>query len=152
MAHPLLLQATDTATKSSSNQKVSGFSAYGMWILIVVMVVVFYFLLIRPQRKRSQEHDSMVQSLNRGDEVVTIGGMHGTIKKISDDTVTLEVDKGVRITFAKSAISRSLTQPEPEEEEEEEEAVEEPEEEETLEETEEEEETSETTGEEENQE
>jgi preprotein translocase subunit YajC len=96
-----------------------------MWVLILVMVLVFYLLLIRPQRKRSQEHDQMVSKLERGDEVVTIGGMHGVIKRMTEDTVVLEVDKGVRITFARSAISRSVSQPE-EEEEVEEEVEEEP--------------------------
>jgi preprotein translocase subunit YajC len=87
-----------------------------MWILILVMVLVFYMLLIRPQRKRSQEHEEMVTKLERGDEVVTIGGVHGVIKRITEDEVVLEVDKGVKITFARSAISRRVSQPEEEEE------------------------------------
>jgi len=102
--------------------------------------VVFYVLLIRPQRKRAQEHDEMMTKLNKGDEVVTIGGIQGVIKRVTDDSVVLEVDKGVRITFLKSAISRSLSPPQEEEEEEEveeeEEEVEEPEEEETTDESE----------------
>ena len=110
-----LLAATSTTTKAS------GFQTYGLWILIAVMLVVFYVLLIRPQRKRAQEHDAMMTKLNKGDEVVTIGGIQGVIKKVTDDSVVLEVDKGVRITFLKSAISRNLTPPEEEEEEEEEE-------------------------------
>ena len=125
-AHPgIILAATQSKT-----QKASAFSTYGMWILILAMVFVFYFLLIRPQRKRSQEHDQMVSKLERGDEVVTIGGVHGVIKRMTEDTVVLEVDEGVRITFARSAISRRITQPEEEEGEEEEETEEEPEEEE----------------------
>jgi preprotein translocase subunit YajC len=129
-----LLAATSTTTKAS------GFQTYGLWILIAVMLVVFYVLLIRPQRKRAQEHDEMMTKLNKGDEVVTIGGIQGVIKRVTDDSVILEVDKGVRITFLKSAISRSLSPPQEEEEEEEpeeeEEEVEEPEEEETTDESE----------------
>ena len=136
-AHPWMLLLAKEAS-SSATKKVSAFSTWGMWVLILVMVVVFYMLLIRPQRKRSQERDEMVSALQRGDEVVTIGGVHGVIKRMTEDTVVLEVDKGVRITFAKSAISRRLTRPEEEEEEEEETAEEETEE--TTEETEEEEE------------
>ena len=139
-AHPeLVLQA-----KQSATQKASAFSTWGMWVLILVMVLVFYLLLIRPQRKRSHEHDEMVTKLERGDEVVTVGGVHGIIKRMTEDTVVLEVDQGVRMTFARSAISRSVSQPEEEEEEVEE--VEEEVEEETAEE--EEEETAEEEGEE----
>ena len=125
----------------AATTKASGFQTYGLWILIAVMLVVFYVLLIRPQRKRAQEHDEMMTKLNKGDEVVTIGGIQGVIKRVTDDSVVLEVDKGVRITFLKSAISRSLSPHEEEEEEEEEpeeeeEEVEEPEEEETTDESE----------------
>jgi len=124
----------------AATTKASGFQTYGLWILIAVMLVVFYVLLIRPQRKRAQEHDEMMTKLNNGDEVVTIGGIQGVIKRVTDDSVVLEVDKGVRITFLKSAISRSLSPPQEEEEEEEveeeEEEVEEPEEEETTDESE----------------
>lgn len=114
-----LAAALPLAAKGSTGQKVSGFGAYGMWIMIALMVVVFYFLLIRPQRKKAAQHDEMVTQLKKGDEVVTIGGIHGVIKRIEEDSIVLEVDKGVKITFARSAISRSVTEPEPEEEEEE---------------------------------
>src|SRR5450756_728076 len=112
-AHPgIILAATQKTTKASA------FSTWGMWVLILVMVLVFYLLLIRPQRKRSQEHEEMISKIERGDEVVTIGGVQGVIKRMTDDTVVLEVDKGVRITFTRSAISRRISQPEEEEEEE----------------------------------
>jgi len=117
-AHPWLLQVV-AQTKGKATPKASGFQAYGMWILILVMVVVFYFLLIRPQRKRAQEHDEMVNKVERGDEVVTIGGIHGVVRRQTEDTVVLEVDKGVKVTFSKSAIAKRVTQPEEEEEKEE---------------------------------
>ena len=116
-ANPLLLQAAEKAEKST---KATGFASWGMWVLIAVMIGVFYFLLIRPQRKKAQQHDSMVSELRKGDEVVTIGGIHGVIKRLGDDKVVIEVDKGVRMTFARSAISRSVTEHEEEEAEEEE--------------------------------
>jgi preprotein translocase subunit YajC len=103
-------------------------STWIMWALIAVMLVVFYFILIRPQRKRAQEHDQMVSKLEKGDEVVTIGGIHGTISKISEDNVVLDVDEGVKLTFSRSAIARSLAVHEEEEEEDEEEPEEENEE------------------------
>jgi preprotein translocase subunit YajC len=113
----------------AATSKQQSTSTWIMWALIAVMLVVFYFILIRPQRKRAQDHDQMISTLQKGDEVVTIGGMHGTISKMSEDSVVLEVDKGVKLTFSRSAIARTLTVHEEEEEEEEEELEEEPEEE-----------------------
>jgi preprotein translocase subunit YajC len=134
-AEPAVIFAAKETTKSQAQSS----STWIMWGLIAVMLVVFYVILIRPQRRRAQEHEQMVQKLTRGDEVVTIGGIHGTIHRLGDDTVELEVDEGVKMTFSRSAIARTLTPPgedeeEPEEEEElEEEKLEEDEETEELE-------------------
>lgn len=117
--HPLVY-AQASSSSAGTTSKASGWQTYGMWIIIAVMLVVFYMLLIRPQRKRAQEHEGMMTELKKGDEVITIGGLHGTIKRVTDDTIVLEVDKGVTLTFSKSAISRRVSV----EEEEEEEAVE----------------------------
>ncbi|MBU4175363.1 MAG: preprotein translocase subunit YajC [Actinobacteria bacterium] len=115
VTHQMLLQnGTEEAAKTS------GVGAWGMYALIAIMVAVFYFLLIRPQRKRAKDHESMVSELRKGDEVVTIGGIHGILKRISDDIVVVEVDKGVRMTLSRSAISKSITEHEEEELEEEE--------------------------------
>lgn len=136
VTHQMLLQ--NGGEKAAEG---SGFGAWGMYALIAIMVGVFYFLLIRPQRKRAKDHDSMVSELRKGDEVVTIGGIHAVLKRIGDDTVVIEVDKGVRMTVSRSAISKSVTEheeEEPEEEPEEEEYEEEEEEEEYEEEAEEE--------------
>jgi preprotein translocase subunit YajC len=115
----------NTGSLFAAATKQQATSTWIMWALIAVMLVVFYFILIRPQRKRAQEHDQMVSKMEKGDEVVTIGGLHGTLKKIDDDTVVIEVDKGISLTFSRSAIARSLTVHEEEEEEEEEEELEE---------------------------
>lgn len=115
-ARTMLLQAAEKGGEASA----SGMGAWGMYVLIAVMVAVFYFLLIRPQRKRAKEHEKLVTELRKGDEVVTIGGIHGVVKKTTGDTVVIEVDKGVRITLLRSAISKSITEHEEEEEEEEE--------------------------------
>ena len=107
----IYLAAQKTATKTQAT------STWIMWALIAVMLGVFYFILIRPQRNRAREHDQMISSIEKGDEVVTIGGMHGTIKRLGDDTVVLEVAEGVTITFSRSAIARGLTVHQEEEEE-----------------------------------
>jgi preprotein translocase subunit YajC len=117
-AHPGVAAAAGTSPAKSTTT--SGFGAWGLWVILGLMFVVMYFVLYRPQRKRAQEAQNLLTQLQKGDEVVTIGGIHGVIKRLTDDTVLLEVDKGVRMTFSRSAISRTLTVQEPEVEEEEE--------------------------------
>ena len=80
-----------------------GGAAIIIWIL--VFFGIFYFLAIRPQRRQKAQHSEMVAMLKRGDEVVTIGGMFGTITKIGDDWVELEVAKRTRVRYLKRAIS-----------------------------------------------
>ena len=77
-------------------------------ILIVLMFVVLYFLMIRPQMKRAKEHKTMVEALQKGDEVVTSGGMLGRISKISDSYVTLEVANNVEVQLQRPAVQLVL--------------------------------------------
>jgi len=79
-----------------------------LWVTLlpfVLMFAIFYFLLIRPQQKKSRERASMLNALKKGDKVTTIGGMHGTIDQISDDTVVLKVNDVTKLTFDRSAIN-----------------------------------------------
>jgi preprotein translocase subunit YajC len=85
-------------------------------ISLGLMVAVFYFLLIRPQQRRVRQQRELVNSLGVGDEVITIGGMFGTIKRMNDDEVTLEVSPGTEVRLVKSAVARKFV-PEPLEEE-----------------------------------
>ncbi|HZA60831.1 MAG TPA: preprotein translocase subunit YajC [Actinomycetota bacterium] len=75
-------------------------------ISLVLMVAIFYFLLIRPQQRRARHQRDLVQSLEVGDEVVTIGGMFGRIRRMTDEEVTIEVAPGTEIRFVKQAIAR----------------------------------------------
>lgn len=59
---------------------------------LVLMVAIFYFLMIRPQNKKQKQRNSMLSQLKKGDKIVTIGGLHGTIAEISDDVVVLRVN------------------------------------------------------------
>ena len=88
-------------------------------ISLVLMVAIFYFLLIRPQQRRVRQQRDLVSSLGVGDEVVTIGGMFGTIFEMNDESVTLDVGSGTRIRFVKQAIARKFVREEPETESEE---------------------------------
>ena len=93
-----------------------------IWIL--VFFGIFYFLAIRPQRRQKQQHSEMVSMLKKGDEVVTIGGMFGTITAIGDDWVELEVAKRTKVRYLKRAISSITSIDEYDEEEEEDEYIE----------------------------
>jgi preprotein translocase subunit YajC len=83
-------------------QEASG-SALPSLLFLALMVVVFYFLIIRPQRKRSHAQKEMAESLAVGDEVRTIGGIHGTVLSMNEDSVVLRVEDG-QIRLSKRAI------------------------------------------------
>lgn len=72
---------------------------------LVLMFVVLYFLLIRPQQKRQKTRNMMLGNLKKGDKVVTIGGLHGTIMELTDDTVILRVNDVTKLTFERSAVN-----------------------------------------------
>jgi preprotein translocase subunit YajC len=91
-------------------------SAFGLLFPLLLMGGVFYFLLIRPQQRRQRQQRELLSSVDVGDEVLTIGGMYGTVRGIQDDELTLEVAPGIQLRFLRSAIARKLTF-EPEDEE-----------------------------------
>jgi preprotein translocase subunit YajC len=79
-----------------------------VWVTLlpfVLMFVIFYFLLIRPNQKKQRTRGAMLNALKKGDKVVTIGGLHGTIENISDDTVVLKVNDATKLTFERSSIN-----------------------------------------------
>ena len=71
---------------------------------LILMFVVLYFVMIRPQMKKQKEHRAMIDALAKGDEVVTSGGMLGTVSKIGDNYVGLQVSAGVEIQIQRSAV------------------------------------------------
>ena len=71
---------------------------------IFIIFIIFYFLLIRPQKKAQQDHKKMVSELKKNDEVITNGGIHGTIVNVKETTVVLRVDDNVKIEIQKSAV------------------------------------------------
>ena len=76
----------------------------GMLFPLAIFVLIFYFFIIRPQRKRDKQHNSMIAGIGRGDEIVTIGGFLGTVKDVRDDTFQIELAEGVRVSILKSAV------------------------------------------------
>ena len=75
---------------------------------LILMFVVLWFLMIRPQMKRQKEHKAMLDKLSKGDEVLTNGGIAGTVAEIGDNFITVEVAENVRIRVQKGAIGNVL--------------------------------------------
>lgn len=77
-------------------------------VILVVFVAVFYFLLIRPQQKRAKETKAMLEALQKGDEVVTAGGLVGKIAKLTDQYAAIEIAPNVEISVQRAAIAQLL--------------------------------------------
>ncbi len=77
-----------------------------------VIILIFYFLIIRPQKKRDKEAKDMIAAIKKGDKIVTIGGIRGTVAVVKDSTVIIKVDDNTRIEFNKNAISAVLNKKE----------------------------------------
>ncbi len=75
------------------------------FFMLIALFAVFYFLLIRPQQKRQKEHKSMVETLSKGDEVVTNGGLLGKVTKVGDSFVTVEVADGLQVRIQRMAVA-----------------------------------------------
>ncbi|WP_074017150.1 preprotein translocase subunit YajC [Fusobacterium massiliense] len=85
------------------------FAKYGSTgIIVVVWVAIFYFLILRPNKKKQKQQQELFNSLKEGTEIVTIGGIKGTIAFVGEEYVEVRVDKGVKMTFRKSAIATVL--------------------------------------------
>ncbi len=80
-------------------------SIWNQLVLIVAIVGIFYFFMLRPQQKARKEQKKFQEEIKKGDLVVTIGGAHGRIAEVEDDTIILEFERGVRIRFSKTSIS-----------------------------------------------
>ena len=99
MIYSILLQATTTGNPFLNPNT----------LLLITIVIIFYFFMIRPQQKKAKDQKKFVEEIKKGDYVITIGGMHGRIAEIEDDTFILEVERGGRIKFAKSSVSMDST-------------------------------------------
>jgi preprotein translocase subunit YajC len=74
-------------------------------VYVVGFIAIFYFLAIRPQQKQRKAHDQLVSSVKRGDKVVSIGGIYGTVKRVEEGLIVMEVSKGVEVKLARRAIA-----------------------------------------------
>jgi len=83
----------------------AGGGSYMDFLPLILIVVVFYFFMIRPQLKKQKETKKFREGLAKGDRVVTIGGIHGKISEMKENTVVLEIANDLRITVEKAAVS-----------------------------------------------
>jgi preprotein translocase subunit YajC len=75
---------------------------------LIALLAVFYFLVLRPQQKRAKEHKALIEALQKGDEVVTLGGVLGRVVKVDENYVSIEVAEGVTNVIQKAAIQTTL--------------------------------------------
>ncbi len=82
-----------------------GSQAFTSFIPLIFMFAVFYFILIRPQQKKAKEHKALLETLKKGDLVITAGGIHGKVTAVEDNVITLEIATGVNIKINKGFIA-----------------------------------------------
>ena len=100
------LQAAGTAAGSATQQG----SGWSMWIMLILIIVVMWFFMIRPQRKQQKELQKFREGLQKGDKVVTIGGIYGTVAEVRDKTLVLEVDSNVKIKVDKNSVVKDFSE------------------------------------------
>jgi preprotein translocase subunit YajC len=103
---PLLLDAATTgAAQADATGAAGGFGGLGMMIPLIFIVIIMYFFMIRPQNKKQKETEKMISALKKGDKVITIGGIHGTVAATKEQTVVIKVDDNSKIEFNRTAIA-----------------------------------------------
>ena len=100
--------ASEEVASSAANSVASAGSGLASFVPMLLILVVFYFLLLRPQMKKQKELNNMVSSLKNGDKVVAAGGIVGTIVKIEDDLVHLEISKDNVIKVLKQSVADKI--------------------------------------------
>jgi len=107
---PLLMAAPQAGAEGGAG------SLIGSFVPFIAIIAIFYFLIIRPQNKKRKETEKMHAGLKKGDRIVTIGGVYGTIHSVKDTTVIVKVDDNVKLEFLRSAISSIIAAAAPKEE------------------------------------
>jgi preprotein translocase subunit YajC len=108
---PILAQTAGTSSAAGGAAGGSPFGGGGMFFVwIIAIFAIFYFLMIRPQKKKEQQRKNMLNKIEKGDHVVTIGGLHGEVESVKEDYVILLVDRenGHTLKFRRSAIQEIL--------------------------------------------
>ena len=101
MNYMILLQAAEAAQPQGGG--------WTMWVMLILIMVVMWFFMIRPQRKQQKELQKFRDGLSKGDKVVTIGGIYGTVVEIKEKTLLLEVDSNVKIKVDKNSVVKDFS-------------------------------------------
>jgi preprotein translocase subunit YajC len=86
-------------------QNGGGGSMFSTLIMFGLIILIFYFMILRPQQKRAKERDKMLSEIQKGDKIITAGGVHGTVAGIEDKTYLIQIAENVKVKYEKSAIS-----------------------------------------------
>ena len=81
-----------------------GGGGYQGIIMMVVIFAIFYFIMIRPQQKKMKEHKIMLDAIKKGDEIVTAGGIYGTVEGVNTDTLTIKIAEGVKVKVTRGSV------------------------------------------------
>ena len=105
MATPVLAQ--------EGNKSASGGFGFGSFLpMMLVMFAIIYFLMIRPEQKKQKDKRNMLQNVTKGDKVLTIGGIYGTVGNVKDDAIMLRIWDNTTVKLSKSAVSSVITKDE----------------------------------------
>ena len=106
----ILLQAAGAAAPAAEGAAQRPGSSWSMWVMLALIFVVMWLFMIRPQQKRQKELNAFRDSLKKGDKVVTVGGIYGTVLEVNDNKVMLEIDKDVRIKVDKASLVKDFSE------------------------------------------
>ncbi len=104
----MILLVAGLLTPATAMAAAGGPSPIPSFIMLGLFILIFYFMLWRPQAKKQKEHKRLMESLSKGDEVVTVGGVAGKISKVTDDFIVLEAAEGVELKVQKSSVAATL--------------------------------------------
>ena len=82
-----------------------GTSILPMIVFLVIIFGLFYFVMVRPQKRKQKEHETLVQELQKGDRVITAGGIYGTIESLNEDNIVIKVESGATIRVARGSVA-----------------------------------------------
>ncbi|MDR3306268.1 MAG: preprotein translocase subunit YajC [Endomicrobium sp.] len=106
----LVILAVSLVTPSvASAQAAGGAGALGSFLPLILIFVFFYLFLIRPQQKKSKEHQKSLSALKKGDKVITSGGIYATVNAVRDNVLDIKIADGVNVQIAKQSITTVMT-------------------------------------------